>query len=508
MSVIFEYAKDIMSYTHNYDFGTNNKDKKRCGLFVFEDRMEQLLENQEYKNINYQNEVSVFYIDVYERLLDVNEALMENYYDGYKETIINFEDDIEILCDSFDINDSKKLNTKIGLQEYKMKTLSHVRDWLIDKNSKLGNKADNKSPGEFVEEKHWSEEHSEVFGLNNTIQEYILKKRGNNFKLEVKKSGVWIDVEKDYSSHVIAIQEISESMLAHKMRKHPKIGKELKKVLLMSNYKTEDVMRVADKIISQKQVFKNKDVDILEYMRGYAEYKVERLEDEIDYIIELNSVEKFALSIMSNKYKHLAIASQDEECHQQVRRSDFKKNIFESFKLLEESGVSKSDLQKYIGVKLEKYKSSEELEEGLDTLNSMVNSFTADAVIKKLNKYNTSIVVQNDNILIAEIHDFYSSKKVGSQSWCISSYESNWDDYVGKDNRQFFIYNFQKDAKKSDSMIGVTLSFDDASKKYIKTAAHYKDDEEVEEDSFILSRYIKSINKSISPIKTKTLKIS
>jgi hypothetical protein len=505
MSAIFEYVKDIVSTTNRYDFGSNNDDVRKCGLFVFEDEIVNLLINQENKYLNYKNELSIFYINMYEHLINVNESLMENYYSGYKENIINFEDDIDKLCDGFDVADSKKITTKWGLRECKMKKIAEVRIWLLEKNTNLVDKTANQSPVEFVGDKSWDEEYSESFGASNAIQEYTLKIKGDRFKLDIKKNGIWENTENNYSSYVIAIQEISESMLADKMRKHPKIGKELNKVLIMSNYRTEDVIRFSDKIISQKQVLKNKNVDILNLTKS-LQYNLEDLEDEIDYIMEVNAVEKFALSIMSNKYKHLAITCESE--NKEVKHSDFKRSVFESFKLLEQSGVSKSDLQKYIGVKLEKYKCSSDLEEGLDKLNSMVNNFSSESVVKQLNKYNTNVVVKNDNILIAEIFDFYSSKKVGSQSWCISSYESNWDDYVGKDSRQFFIYNFEKDAKKSDSMIGLTLSFDEESKKYIKTAAHYKDDEEIEEDSYILSRYIKSINKNISPKKIKGLKLT
>lgn len=488
MSLILEYAKKIIELDNslnlnpisNYNPSLKFEQKIYNGLNDLEDL----------DKFNRLDMVTKFNILVYNALMDTHD-IIENEYSNNNINFNNFENEIENLCNDYNIERINKIQNKKEMFLYRKDEINKIRKWLIEK-CKIDNENKNE-PSEFIKNKIWEKEESVNFPENFSVQGYKIKFKNNIYSLEIKENGKWNIVEPIQSSQIMAIESISHAILKNKLKKYPKIEKKLSEFLIYNNYKIEDTLRVADKIITNKQLFKNKNINVLELIEK-SKNILERTEDVLDEIITINNVEKFALSIMSNKYKHLVVS----ETKNEIEYSDFKKNMYESFKELRELGINKKELQMYIGVKLEKYKNSSELEVDLNKLSNLLNEFNVENIEKKLNNYNTKIIYKNENKLIAEILDFEASNKVGSQSWCISNYENYWNDYVGNNNRQFFAYDFSKESKKPDSMVGITLTKNNKTGEYYRKAAHYKDDCNIEKDSSMLNNYIKLINKHIN----------
>lgn len=488
MSIILNKKKDIINCINS----------KELDLIGFEKNILNLIRNNN-RNDNSQkiikNEITIFFIKLSDVLHIAHSEIM-NIHNDKSVKFSAFEDDIYDYCNKFEIKDYKGITTKKDLKKYKMEKIEKARYWLLEKYKMFG-VLSYIDPKEFVSEKLFDVIDVEKIEHNQKIQEYQIKsisQMKDNYKISVKRNNQWSEIDQTQSDYIIAFHEISHSLIKHKMKKYPKIGSALEDILIVNNYKLEEALRVSDKIIENKNIFKNKKIDIFTLINK-LNFNVEHVEDVLDEIIELNKIEKFMLSIMSNKYKHLII--EDNEDLRVVKYSIFKSDIIDSFKELKNSGVTISELQQYIGVKLEKYKNSEELECDLDKLNNLFNEFDLKSIERKASNQNTQIVHKNENLLIIEVMDFKSSKTLGSQSWCISNYENDWDDYVSDNSKQFFVYNFTKDSKKKDSMIGITLKDKKGQDKLVLKASHYKDDSSVEKDSYNLKLYIKKINKYV-----------
>lgn len=192
---------------------------------------------------------------------------------------------------------------------------------------------------------------------------------------------------------------------------------------------------------------------------------IEDLDDKMNKKIKDHKVHQFAHSIASKKYKELY----NEESYKIIE------NIYD-LKLKTDA------FQDYIGKKIAAYKTPEQFNEGLTKFLESFNNFEMDAVITKVENIGATIISQSDDILIVEITDYEQSKMLGSSSWCIVRDESYFNSYTDGGNRQYFLFDFSKDSADNESMIGFTIDMD--GEHY---AAHYKDDEEVNQREDILS---------------------
>jgi len=116
----------------------------------------------------------------------------------------------------------------------------------------------------------------------------------------------------------------------------------------------------------------------------------------------------------------------------------------------------------------------------------------------KMENVNADIVVERDDLLILKVNDYEASSVLGSGSWCISRSSMYFEDYTEDDNAQYFIYDFTKDSRDNDSMIGLTLT-----KEGNKKAMHYKNDDPVFEHS-IIDKWSSTINEELKSQNKKT----
>jgi superoxide dismutase len=187
-------------------------------------------------------------------------------------------------------------------------------------------------------------------------------------------------------------------------------------------------------------------------------------------------VKQYAHSISSNKYDHLY----NDETYKIVE------NIYDM-------DLNKDIYQQNIGRKIAAYKTPEEFNSAIKSLYDSVNEFSSKATLAKANVAGIEIVVESEDLVILKIEKFEESKLMGSGSWCISRQETYFNSYTGNERDQYFIFDYTKKAEDNGSMIGITLN----NGEYY--TAHYKDDEQAEENDDMIQTYINTINDAYIP---------
>lgn len=131
-----------------------------------------------------------------------------------------------------------------------------------------------------------------------------------------------------------------------------------------------------------------------------------------------------------------------------------------SFKQLKEMNVTETELQNIIGKKIAAIKTPEELDAYLLKVVGQFTGFSHEAVSSKLERAGIKPVYDEGQVLVFPVKEYKDSKELGSPSWCIVRQESYFDTYTDYDKKQYFMYDFNKNEKDNDSLIGFTLTYD------------------------------------------------
>jgi len=122
-----------------------------------------------------------------------------------------------------------------------------------------------------------------------------------------------------------------------------------------------------------------------------------------------------------------------------------------------ESGISKSVIQNLVGKKLAAIHTPEEFEKYLEKVIEHVSGFSEEALMNKLEGNGIQPVYNENNVIVFEVKTFEQSKSLGSPSWCISRNDYYFNDYTSNDSKQYFLYDFNRNEKDNQSMIGFTV---------------------------------------------------
>ena len=96
-------------------------------------------------------------------------------------------------------------------------------------------------------------------------------------------------------------------------------------------------------------------------------------------------------------------------------------------------------------------------------------------------KKREGIIYADGSIIIVKVSTFNLSKKIGSNSWCISNQESFFDSYTSGDRDQYFLYDTNYDSSSKESMIGFTVGRSLGERKV--SHSHYKNDTVISEQN-------------------------
>jgi len=272
--------------------------------------------------------------------------------------------------------------------------------------------------------------------------------------------------------------------------KNPHLAKTIFSIMPLENtYKFYLFANVVNTLKENLPILKLYNFDILKSFKEkemsgnkkVVEKCYELLDDEMNKIVRTHTIKNYAEGIVSNKYRHL-----------------YNEDTYKIMENLYDIKVTEKQLQNYIGKKIAAYKTSDEFNSALSYFAKSFNEFTVEATLLKANNVDATVISNEDNIVILQVHTHEQCKTMGSAAWCIARDESYFKSYTdGCD--QYIIFDFNKDSKDNDSMIGVTVDSDGEI-----SAAHYKDDDEIDFDDEDLNCYVDMIyeNKKLE-IKTK-----
>lgn len=285
----------------------------------------------------------------------------------------------------------------------------------------------------------------------------------------------------DFKNKVMSIY------LREKYNKNPHICKDFIDISLNYNrYKAEPLIELFDKYLKNIDIFKNFNFNLAEFIKNSKEIfysnRIEKAEDKLTELIIQHKVNQTIKNISSSKNISL-----------------FNEESFNLIKSIINEKISTKTLENYIGKKIAKFKSSEELNSSLEQFLNLF-TFGYEGILNKANELNIKIVNSKNNILILEINNFEDSKIFGSPSWCISTSKHYFESYTSDENKQYFVFDFNKEITSNYSMIGITL---DKNGKF--NTAHLKDDEYIDEKtsdiknilSMIKEEYKKKLKNSI-----------
>lgn len=362
------------------------------------------------------------------------------------DNVHNVLNDIEILFDTIDLNSDKKFKNNQSIK-------------FVNEIQKEGFVSDIKK-----------------FLLHKNIDEDVLFKfelsKGQKFEEVIFFKDSSIAYKKDDKITALPIssieyqkvsKEICEELVRFKLRKKGFYQSLFIEKLRDENYNINQCMTAIYSLLKYEQILNNYKFNIVEMLKKKS---LEHFDDEIHKVKKKHDVNSLASSIISSKYKHL-----------------YTDKIYAQIEELYDMKVTKIELQDNIGKKIASFTTSIALSNALKKYIHSLNDFNMDAMLDKVERYNTEIILKNDNLLTVKINDFEGSNKLGTDSWCISRSETHFDSYVGRENLQFFIYDFSKESNTKESMLGITLKNDG---NY--SAAHYKNDDELCESSKLFKK--------------------
>lgn len=247
------------------------------------------------------------------------------------------------------------------------------------------------------------------------------------------------------------IDNIFKSYVEFNLRKKPNVGKMFSEIIEKTPYHMAHCLEAMKTFTNNENILKSNDFDIL----LYKNCTFEKIDDEMNQTINMHKFEQYAHSITSKKYLEL-----------------YDSSTYGYLKELYDSKISASFLQDNIGKKMAAFHNTDELNTALFKLMTTLNSFTPEIVKMKAESINAEIIFNVDNIMALKIKTFEQSSVLGSSSWCISRQETYFNSYTSNNNHQYFIFDFNKEYKDNESMIGITLREDGG-----YNTAHKKNDD-------------------------------
>lgn len=214
-------------------------------------------------------------------------------------------------------------------------------------------------------------------------------------------------------------------------------------------------------ILPQLKNISGKNVDEYINFKNDNISTIEKLEDDLTLLEEEHSKKKI-YNELPKSWRDMLLSTTDE-----------KRKIFNNLS----KEIGNSEEYKLLFRKLSRLKSIDELiEEMQNLLNILKGGLDYESIKRKINeleensddKYHLPyayIVYDNDNILVAHINNYKASALLGSKSWCISTDEYYWDDYISNENNIallndiYFIWDFNKNTNNDLHMIGTVREY-------------------------------------------------
>ncbi len=368
------------------------------------------------RNTRYLNNLSKEFKNDFEKYI----ISYNDFLDSINRNVNNYKDKLEKLEEEID-------NIKEYLQKYDKNILiSMAEKFCLYKNNNTN------SPSDFLKIKE----------LEEYIDVRIILKGQPMPDNILFKDGSYGYVEKGEYKHTIKSDtfrnlknDLFKSSIGYLLRKKPKISEYFK--TFVEDEPVNLIISVLDTYQKYSDVILKDNLDILKI----KDKSLEVIDDTFNHIILNHKINQYTKSILSKKYEHLM--------------SDESDKIFKS---LYEMGINKNTLQDYIGKKLASIKNSNDFFDYITKVKNHFSGFNEEILSMKLKSSEITPCYDKDGIVIFNVDTFEESKKLGSVSWCICRNENYFDQYKGDDNKQYFMYDFNKKEEDEYSMIGFTVN--------------------------------------------------
>lgn len=271
--------------------------------------------------------------------------------------------------------------------------------------------------------------------------------------------------------------KICSKFLRNKYNKNPNLCKDFIEIIESNNnFNVSKSFELFELYFDNIVIFKKNEISIKDIVLNNDIFKydkkIENAYDVLTHQIREHEINKVIKNITSNKNIDL-FDSENRKIVGEIINQKIKNKYIEE----------------YIGKKIAKYKTSEELNLGLNRLLNMFGD-NYEGVMNKVENYDVDIFKNENNILILNIENFEQSKNIGSPSWCISTQLSYFESYVDKEKgqSQYFIFDFNKNLNDPLSLVGLTV---DKNNNFI--ASHMKNDDELFDKDEIVLKYLKML---------------
>lgn len=390
----------------------------------------------------------------------------EMFFKRIQKHMINNKDFISNgINDRLNILPNELIETIIGIKNETYKLIEHAKELgvnpmyrsLADKYKTLNN---NGSPvATFMTDKMLEDDTktSLTFDKSNINSKVYLMK--DSSILYANRSGELYTVTNNSELKKL-LSTISRDLISEILPNKPKIAKFFNDIAIEEGLEMKTINHLLSTVrtfANNQDVLKNIGLNIL----SIKEKSLETIDDYLNAESKAYKAKQFSKNILSNKYKGLETPESD---------------IY--FKELYEKNLSDKDLQNFIGKKLAALKTPDDLLNLLKKVFQQLDGFTPENLERNLNRFGIEPFYNKDNVVVFKIDKYEECKELGSPSWCIHREESYFKTYTNNGCRQFIIYDFEKDSKDINSMIGFTIYADGT----LRTQ-HLKNDDYVKFDN-------------------------
>jgi hypothetical protein len=393
----------------------------------------------------------------------VNYILLNN-----KDNFNNFSENFYSLYDNIIELNSNFMNATDEIFKLLIKSEVYLADLAFSAFISIKNYNDYSYLNQFSKEKI-------PLDINENIKSLI---SFNDHSILLEKENNCFDLIYSKKSSLDFKDKLNTIYLREKYQKNPFLCREFIEITkLNKDFNYEETFELFEKYYENQQIFKNFNFNLKKFIKesknkDYSK-TIEDAEDKLTTILIDHSVNNIIKNLSSSKNLHL-----------------FNKESYELIKDVLNQKIKIESLNNFIGKKMAKFKNTEDLNKSLKQFINLFG-FSYNGIINKANDLNIKIISKENNSVILEIENFEKSSIMGSPSWCISTSETYFKSYVTEDNKQYFIYDFNKENTSNESLIGITL---DKEGDFI--TGHLKDDDYIDENNKILKDFLPILRKS------------
>lgn len=285
------------------------------------------------------------------------------------------------------------------------------------------------------------------------------------------------------ANHFVEIQKILENIKTEdRIRKIKKntsemLAKHFNKDSLSKNHFYKHIKAIADKKIETTFLIERKEENTIMFAEPFDD--VISLFKNNTNLIKANQKLDKSDPYYFDIYKTKSSEELFDGFHALKERSELKKYIkryigshkhlldnesLQLFKIIKDNGIDtqlvKSELSGIV-----QFQDSKVLNSHLDRIVEKTNTFSKYQLISNINKnkLNADVFYENNKTIAVKLNDLEAAMKLAPSSWCISRSQSLFNNYK-TDGHNIIIFDYTKQEKDSNSVIGVSIRADSSIK--------------------------------------------